>query len=204
MEPVHYQAWNWSISGQFIPEMVCLCVTLLWRHNGCDGVSNHQPHDCLLNHSFRRRSKKTSKLRVTGLCGAVTGEFPAQMACNEENVSISWRHHEGLPRQSTVSNDNTLGITTTLDMTLNAASWCGELYICSTRYTQFSRLRICQIFTNLDIMNQMYTFHPNNCYVTTMIFIRISNNIDYVFLIFFIFSNRIFWKNSLQSDHTNR
>ena len=32
--------------------------TLLWRHNGCDGVSNHQPHDCLLNHLFRRRSKK--------------------------------------------------------------------------------------------------------------------------------------------------
>ena len=24
-------------------------VTLIWRHNGRDGVSNHQPHDCLLN-----------------------------------------------------------------------------------------------------------------------------------------------------------
>ena len=35
--------------------------TLLWRHNGCDGVWNHQPHDCLLSRSFRRRSKKTSK-----------------------------------------------------------------------------------------------------------------------------------------------
>ena len=33
-----------------------------------DGVSNHQPHGCLLNRLFRRRSKKTSKLRVTGLC----------------------------------------------------------------------------------------------------------------------------------------
>ena len=32
---------------------------------------------------FRRRRKKTSKLRVTGLC-----EFPAQMASNAENVSI--------------------------------------------------------------------------------------------------------------------
>ena len=42
--------------------------TLQWRHNECDGVSNHQPHDCLLNLLFRRRSKKTSKLRVTGLC----------------------------------------------------------------------------------------------------------------------------------------
>ena len=33
-----------------------------------DGVSNHQPHGCLRNRLFRRRSKKTSKLRVTGLC----------------------------------------------------------------------------------------------------------------------------------------
>ena len=37
-----------------------------WRHNECDGVSNHQPHDCLLKRLFRRRSKKTSKF--SGLC----------------------------------------------------------------------------------------------------------------------------------------
>ena len=69
---------------------------LQWCHNGRDGVSNHQPHSCLLNRLFRRRSKKTSKLRVTGLCAGnspVTGEFPAQMASNAENVSIWWRHH---------------------------------------------------------------------------------------------------------------
>ena len=66
---------------------------LRWRHNGHDGVSNHH---FLLNHLFGRRSKKTSKLRVTGLCARNsprTGEFPAQMASNAENVSISWRHH---------------------------------------------------------------------------------------------------------------
>ena len=38
------------------------------RHNGRESVSNHQLHDCLLNHLFRHRPKKTSKLRVTGLC----------------------------------------------------------------------------------------------------------------------------------------
>ena len=72
------------------------CVPLRWRHNGRDGVSNHQPHDCLLNRLFRRRSKKTSKLRVTDLCAGNspgTGEFPAQMASNAENFSIWWRHH---------------------------------------------------------------------------------------------------------------
>ena len=71
--------------------------TLQWRHNGRDGVPNHQPHHCLLNRLFRRRSKKTSKLPVTGLCAGnspVTGEFPAQMASNAENVSVWWRHHE--------------------------------------------------------------------------------------------------------------
>ena len=44
----------------------------------------------------RHRSKKTSKLHVTGLCAGkspVAGEFPAQMASYAENVSIWWRHH---------------------------------------------------------------------------------------------------------------
>ena len=42
--------------------------TLRWRHNGHDGVSNHQPYHCLPNRLLGCRSKKTSKLRVTGLC----------------------------------------------------------------------------------------------------------------------------------------
>ena len=40
--------------------------------------------------------KKTSKLRVTGLCAGnspETGEFPAQMASYAENISIWWGHH---------------------------------------------------------------------------------------------------------------
>ena len=41
---------------------------LQWRHNERDGISNHRRIDCLLNRLFRRRSKKTSKLRVTDLC----------------------------------------------------------------------------------------------------------------------------------------
>ena len=71
-------------------------ISLWWRHNGRDSVSNHQPHDCLFNRLFGRRSKKTSKLRVTGLCvgnSPGTGEVPAQMASNAENVPIWWRHH---------------------------------------------------------------------------------------------------------------
>ena len=75
-------------------------TALQWRHNGRDSVSNHQLHDCVLNRWFRRRSKRTTKLRVTSLCAENspgTGEFPAQMASNAENVSIRWRHHGKCP-----------------------------------------------------------------------------------------------------------
>ena len=70
---------------------------LRWRRNERDGVSNHQPHDCLLKRLFGRRSKKASKLRVTGLCvgnSPGTGEFPGQMASDAENASIWWRHRD--------------------------------------------------------------------------------------------------------------
>ena len=71
--------------------------TLQWHPNGRDGASNHQRLDCLLNRLFRRRSKGTPKLRVTGLCvgnAPVTSVIPAQRASNAENVSIWWHHHD--------------------------------------------------------------------------------------------------------------
>ena len=77
-------------------DMKISSLSLQWRPNERDGVSNHQHHDCLLNRLFKRSSKKTSNLRVTGLCAGnspVIGEFPAQMASNAENVSIWRRHH---------------------------------------------------------------------------------------------------------------
>ena len=86
-----FKAWM----SAYIPQKTG--CTLQWRHNVRDGVSNHQPHDCLLNRLFRRRSKETSKLRVTGICegnSPVTGEFPTQRASNAGNVAIWWRHHE--------------------------------------------------------------------------------------------------------------
>ena len=76
-----------------------------WRHNEHDGVSNNRRLDCLLNCLFRRRSKETSKLRVTSLCegnSPVTVEFPAQRASNGENISIWWRHHATVLRMEIV------------------------------------------------------------------------------------------------------
>ena len=83
-----YSCRNIPVSARIIP--------LQLRHNEPNGVSNHLRLDCLLNQLFRRKSKKTSKLRVTGLCegnSPVTGEFPAQRTNNAENVSFWWRHH---------------------------------------------------------------------------------------------------------------
>ena len=60
---------------------------LQWRHNEYVSVSNHQHLDCLFNRLFRLRSKKTSKLCVTGLSegnSPVTGD------------SIWWRHQAWL------------------------------------------------------------------------------------------------------------
>ena len=90
-----YASWNWAITDSYCSRII-VHRPLQWRHNGRDSVSNHQPHGCLLSRPFRRRSKKISKLPVTGLCAVnspVTCEFPAQRASNVENVSIWWRHH---------------------------------------------------------------------------------------------------------------
>ena len=83
---IHYNRWNYL--SILKPNG---CSSLQWRHNERDVVSNHQPHVCLLNRLFRRRSKKASKLRVTGLCAGnspVASEFPAQRVSNAENASI--------------------------------------------------------------------------------------------------------------------
>ena len=74
---------------------------LQWRHNERNGVSNDRHIDCLLNRLFRRRSKKTSKLRVIGLC---EGDSPVRLVtwnafpCHDvpgkekHDDVIKWKH----------------------------------------------------------------------------------------------------------------
>ena len=89
--------WEWF---RFYNKIRSRSFHCQWRHNEYDGISNHQPNDCLLNRLSKRRSKKTSKLRVTGLCHwPVTGEFPAQRTSNAKNVFIWWRHHGSVRRR---------------------------------------------------------------------------------------------------------
>ena len=92
---VSYKSWNNRQGETTIKWCACNGNSLRWCHNGRYSVSNHQPHHCLLNRLFRRRSKKTPKLPVIGLCvgnSPGTGEFPAQMARNAESF-YWWRHH---------------------------------------------------------------------------------------------------------------
>ena len=88
-------------------------TSLQWNQHESDSVSNHQPHDFLLSRLFKRRSKKTPKLRVTGLGegnSPVTGEFPTQRASNAENVSIWWRHHDILSSRAFIPWNNVFNI----------------------------------------------------------------------------------------------
>ena len=67
--------------------MLILFGALQWRHNEMASQITSLPIVYSTVYSFKRKSKKTSKLRVTGLCAwnsSVTGEFPAQMANNAE------------------------------------------------------------------------------------------------------------------------
>ena len=77
-------ALSWHKFWSTVPQVTCwrkatshfhnkwwgVSIQIICNHysDGRDSVSNHQPHGCLLDLSFRRRSKKTSMLRFTGLC----------------------------------------------------------------------------------------------------------------------------------------
>ena len=100
---VHSEWFSWSHSATMHNCKVCYriiskrimawcVVTGRWAPNSMEIMMTASNGNIL----FRCRSKKTSKLRVTGLCegnSPGTGEFPAQMASNAENISIWWRHH---------------------------------------------------------------------------------------------------------------
>ena len=74
----------------FLCSALYIVLSLQWRHNERDGVSNHQPHDCLLNRLFK--SQMTENIKAPRHC---EGNSPvtAQNASNAENVSMWWRHH---------------------------------------------------------------------------------------------------------------
>ena len=57
--------------------------TVQWRHNECDGVSNHRPLDCLLNRLFRS----------TGLCEGIH-RWPANSPHNRPVTRKMFPFHD--------------------------------------------------------------------------------------------------------------
>ena len=104
------QFWYALFWLEFISDLTVFtcCIntySLRRRHTEHDGVSNHQPCHCLLNRLFRHRSKKTSNLRVTGLCAGnwpVTvnspHKWPVTRKCfhlmTSSFRSASWQKHK--------------------------------------------------------------------------------------------------------------
>ena len=105
------------------PTLLMLCMfcwvsppyALQWRHNGRDGVSNHQPHDCLLNRLFKRRSKKKFKSpRHWPLCEEFTGD--------------RW-----IPRTNGQSRGKCFHVMTSSWSSRSAAGWCHVINQCHTK-----------------------------------------------------------------------
>ena len=80
-----------------------ILFSLLWRHNGRDGVSNHRPVYSTVYSNAHQRYMKAP--RHWPLWGEFTGDrwIRTQMASNAENVSIWWRHHVLSIRLSSVN-----------------------------------------------------------------------------------------------------
>ena len=71
-------------------------VSLQWRHNGRDGVSDHQPYDCSLNCIFKEQIKENSQSAASQASVREIHRWPVNSltkTSNAKNVSIWWRHH---------------------------------------------------------------------------------------------------------------
>ena len=167
--------------------------SLQWRHNERDGVSNHQPQDCLLKRLFRRRSKVKSKLRVTGLCAGnspVAGEFPAQRASNAEDVSMLYFIcNKGVFKHSGVNDTSNSSVIST---NTHKRSYCNFVHpefchLIGNR--QFALISYPQIYTHIFVNACIYSNFKEVC--TPFVFC-------YVFM---CFDTLQFYPNSLGLRH---
>ena len=145
---------------------------------------------------LRSRSKKTSKLRITGLCAGnspVTGEFPTQMAGNVENISIWWRHHALL--QAVFYYKNLFNISSSMKwffMTRPAYSDQAPLWTNSTplvlswpRMDQWCGYESAAFLTRTSFTNTFSAHNPKSWIITWIILcrIRIQYSLNFVHVI---------------------
>ena len=167
----------------------CQVNSLQWRNNERHGVSNHQPHECLLNRLFKRKSKKTSKLRVTGLCegnSPVNGEFPAQRASYAINVSILWRHHLFKPVACNTKKYYAIGRNYIFFPITFYKMYCfmDRFWFCSEILQQTLSLQLC-LSNNIYKIYFCFNFKTVSVHVTKVgvyllwLFISIFTKVDY-------------------------
>ena len=146
-------------------------IPLQRRHNGREVVSNDWRFDCLFNSFFRCRSKKTSKLRVTGLCegnSPMTGEFPSQRSSNAEDDSISWRLH-ALHRNITKK----FVINMCLNIHIYVTAICPFLpRVLNNDIPAFGKIKL-HICRSLGI-RWIYTFKRTHCNMTLLFYHNLS------------------------------
>ena len=80
----------WTTNLWNICVIIASCVALWWRHNERDTVWNHQPHDCLLNRLFRRRSRKTRNSRHKGPVTRMTSSWKTRIVTHINKMTSIW------------------------------------------------------------------------------------------------------------------
>ena len=112
------------------------------------------------------RSKKTSKLCVTGLCegnSPMTGEFPAQMASNAENISVWWCHHGvDLPTIGTEFDWGGRASPTSSKKTVRASSTVTLRDIYNTRSFKKSKWTQSRVVLRFDICSDQCSWYRTN------------------------------------------
>ena len=110
-----------------------LFCSLQWRHNGRDGVSNHQPHDCLLSRLFGRRSKKTSKLASLAFARGIHWGPVNLMtsSCNFTEANMSKHQSGGLRERYCIR------IIREIDITC-PKKWSNRKYVSASNPTRYS------------------------------------------------------------------
>ena len=86
-----------SHSSQVSPYHIkVIWFSLQWRHNVHDGVSNHQPHHCLLNRfssADQRKHQSSASLAFVWGLHRWPVNSPCEWPVTRKNISIWWRHH---------------------------------------------------------------------------------------------------------------
>ena len=101
-----------------------------WRHDETDGVSNHHWLQCLLNSWFRRRSKKTSKICVTGFVWGIHRRGPHHYCFEYWIRFLNPKSTEGTNIINILSSKKKKKIAEEFDETPGQTVHLGELVFC--------------------------------------------------------------------------